>query len=260
MIPSISLENLKLSKYVCGTNNFVGITHRLDLIYAPYYSLKFRKQERITEILRYLIEQGVNTIISSPRMRIYNAIQAVQNETGTKIHWICSPSTRKTVKGLEMDIFKQIEWCADHEVSVCMPHRNYTDYALDTKTMIIKGLEPILEYIRDKGMIPGLSCHFHHVIKAVEKHKYDVKLIVQPYNQIGFESDTDPFTLATLIQNTKISILNIKPLAAGRLEPKIALPFCLKSIKKNDFIAVGTPKLSHAKEIVSIFNQFFNSN
>ena len=51
MIPTISLENLKISKYVCGTNNFVGINHRLDLIYAPYYFFKFRKIERITEIL-----------------------------------------------------------------------------------------------------------------------------------------------------------------------------------------------------------------
>ena len=155
MIPTISLENLKISKYVCGTNNFVGINHRLDFFYAPYYYLKFHKIERITEILGYLAEQGVNAIISSPRVRIYEAIQSVQKEKGVKIHWICSPSTRKTVIGLEMDIHKQIDWCADHEVSVCMPHRNYTDFALDTKAMTIKGLEPIVAHIRDKGMIPG---------------------------------------------------------------------------------------------------------
>jgi len=255
MIPTISLENLKISKYVCGTNNFVGINHRLDLIYAPYYFFKFRKIERITEILGYLAEQGVNAIISSPRIRIYDAIQSVQKEKGVKIHWICSPSTRKTVKGLEMDIDKQIDWCADHEVSVCMPHRNYTDFALDTKTMTIKGLKPIIAHIRDRGMIPGLSCHFHKVVEAVEKNKYDIKLIVQPYNQIGYMSDTDPSTLAGIIRKTKISILNIKPLAAGRLDPKLALPFCLKSIKKNDFISIGTPKLSQAKEIITIFQK-----
>jgi hypothetical protein len=259
MIPTITLENLKISKYICGTNNFVGINHRLDFIYAPYYYLKFRKIERITEILGYLVEQGVNAIISSPRVRIYEAIQSVQQESSMKIHWICSPSTRKTVKSLEMDIHKQIDWCADHEVSVCMPHRDYTDFSLDTDTMTIKGLEPILEHIRDKKMVPGLSCHFHKVVEAVEKQEYDVKLIVQPYNQIGFESDIDPFTLGKIIQKTKISILNIKPLAAGRLDPKLALPYCLKSIKKNDLIAVGTPKLSHAKEIVSIFNKFYST-
>jgi hypothetical protein len=259
MIPTITLENLKLSKYICGTNNFVGINHRLDFIYGPYYYLKFRKLERITEILLYLIEQGVNTIISSPRIRIYNAIQYVQKEIGTKIHWICSPSTRKTVKGLEMDIYKQIDWCADHEVSVCMPHRNYTDFALDLKLMTIKGLESILGHIRDRNMVPGLSCHYHKVIEAVEENNYDVKLIVQPFNQIGFQSDTDPFNLGKIIQKTKISILNIKPLAAGRLDPKIALPYCLKSIKKNDFVAVGTPKLSYAKEIISIFDKYYET-
>ena len=257
MIPSIPLENLKISKYICGTNNFVGINHRLDFIYTPYYLMKFRKIERITEIIQFLVKQGVNAIISSPRVKIYEAIQLVQKETGVKIHWICSPSTRKTVKGLEMNMQKQIDWCANHEVSVCIPHRNYTDFALDQDKMIIKGLNPIIEQIRDRNMVPGLSCHFHKVVEAVEKNNYDIKLIVQPYNQIGFMSDTDTHNLGKIIKETNISILNIKPLAAGRLDPQLALPFCLKSIKKHDFISIGTPKLSQAREIVSIFNNFY---
>ncbi len=257
MLPKIPLEHLKISKLICGTNNFVGINHRLDFIYGPYYFHKFRKIERITEILEYLLDKGVNAIISSPRIRIYNAIQLIQKEKGVKIHWICSPSTRKTVKGLEMDIFKQIEWCADHEVSICIPHRNYTDFALDKNTLKIKGLNPIVEYIRDKNMIPGLSCHYHQVIKAVENNKYDIKIIIQPYNQIGFMSDTSPECLKNIIQNTKISILNIKPLAAGRLNPYQAIPFCLKSIKENDFISVGTNKLSQSQEVISIFEDFY---
>ena len=259
MIPSIPLENIKLSKVVCGTNNFVGINHRLDFIYAPYFWHKFRKMERITEILSFFVEKGVNAIISSPRVRIYDAIQSVQNELGVKIHWICSPSTRKTVKGLERDIHKQIDWCAEHKASVCIPHRNYTDFALDKDKLIIKGLEPIIEHIRDKEMIPGLSCHFHKVIEAVERNNYDVQLIVQPLNQLGYISDTDPNSLVQLIQNTKISILNIKPLAAGRLNPRIAIPFCLNSIKRTDFISIGVNKLSQAKENITIFEELLES-
>jgi len=258
-IPMISLENLNLSKYVCGTNQFVGISHNLDFFYSPYYHIKFRKPNRIIEILTYLAGQGINAVISSPRERIFNALESVEQETGIKIHWICSPSKRKTIKGLEPDIFKQIDWCADHGVSVCMPHRSYTDVALNPEKLTIEGLSPILEHIRDKKMIPGLSCHSHKVIQAVEKQNYDVKIIVQPLNQLGFESDIDPVSLIRIIQNTNISILNIKPLAAGRLDPHLALPYCLKSIKKNDLIAIGTPKLSYAKEIMSIFNNYYGT-
>ncbi len=259
MIPSISLEHLKISKLICGTNNFVGINHRLDFIYGPYYWYKFRKLERITEILDYYVDKGVNSIISSPRERIFDAIQSVQNDKGIKIHWICTPSTRKTVKGLERDMHTQIDWCADHEVCVCLPHRNFTDFALDTKSMTINGLEPVLEHIRDRGMVPGLSCHFHEVIEAVEKNNYDVKLIVQPLNQLGYMSNTNTAKLIQRIQNTKISILNIKPLAAGRLEPKMAIQFCLKSIKPTDFISLGTPLLSQAQENVAIVEEFLET-
>lgn len=58
-------------------------------------------------------------------------------------------------------------------------------------------------------MVPFLSSHYHQTISIVEMRNYDVKLIVQPLNPIGFESNTKPEDLARIIQNTKIQILNL---------------------------------------------------
>jgi len=273
MIPKIALENLELSRMVCGTNQFVGISHVIGRFYrvgdpglihrSPfstfYYMHKFKDVGKIVEIMLYLAqEHGINCCVSSPRDAIHEAIQQVEKETGVKFHWLCTPSTRHTVPGLEGDIFKQIEWCADRGVSVCMPHRDYTDKALDVEANIIKGYPEISACIRDHGMIPGLSTHYIETIKAVEDNGYDAPLVIQPHNRIGFESDTEPTTLTTHIQETKLQILNIKPMAAGRIRPEEGLRWCLERIKPNDFLAVGFGDIKYAKEDAAFVENLMN--
>ncbi|MHA1339623.1 MAG: hypothetical protein ACTSRZ_05785 [Promethearchaeota archaeon] len=272
MIPKINLENLNLSKMICGTNQFVGITHRNNPIDMWLHLRRFKDPKTIADFMIYLMnEHGVNCCLSSPRDKIYKAIQIVEKETNQKFHWICTPSTRKTAKNIQPDIFKQIDWCEEHNVSVCMPHRSYTDKALDKNTLkigdddshssnnqITHKFPPypqIATYIRDKKMIPGLSTHYIETINAVEKYNYDAPIIIQPLNQIGFESNTSPQNLVKKIQSTKIQIIAIKPMAAGRLPPNSIL-WTLKQIKPNDFIAVGFGKFKFCMQDAKLIDDF----
>ncbi|MBD3350369.1 MAG: hypothetical protein GF364_02680 [Candidatus Lokiarchaeota archaeon] len=279
MIPKIPLENLKLSKIVCGTNQFVAITHRLNYFDILKHKRFYNDIHVVAKFITHLaVNYGINCIVSSPRQKIYDAIKMTENETGEKIHWICTPSIRKTVKELECDIFKQIDWCAEHDVSVCMPHRIYTDLVLDKETLKIGGTEinqlsrgksiskiiamglhiydrqvpkekikemwsisysDIAAHIRDGRMIPGLSTHYIESILAVEKHNYDAPLIIQPLNLKGYQSNVDPKRLVQVIKDTNLQILNIKPMAAGRLKPHPAFEFCLNNIKISDFMSFG---------------------
>jgi len=287
MYPMVTLEHLKLSKIVCGTNQFIGITHRPNPFEIWAHKIRYREASTVSKYLIHLQqEHGVNCIVSSPRIKIYEAIQIAEKETSEKIHWLCTPSVRNTVKGLEQDLFKQIAWCADHEVSVCMPHRIYTDMAMDMEQLVIGGVKyegqdvkfkgrwipvksirdeckipysEVAAFIRDKGMIPGLSTHYIEAIEAVEKNKYDAPLIIQPLNKIGFESNTDPETLAKKIQSTKYQILNIKPMAAGRIPPREGFEFCLSRIKPNDFMAMGFGKFEYCVEDGKIVEDLLNS-
>jgi hypothetical protein len=274
MIPKIKLEHLELPRMLCGTNQFVGISHVYGGFYrikdpglihrSPlstfYYMNKFKDVEKIAEIMLFLArEHGVNACISSPRDSIHEAIQAVRKETGAPYHWICTPSTRLTAKAIPADVYKQIQWCADHGVSVCAPHRDYTDKALDKATFTIKGYHEISARIRDLKMVPGLSTHFIETIKAVEDNKYDAPVIVQPHNKIGFESNTDPATLSRRIQETKLQVINIKPMAAGRIKPREGLEWCLQRIKPVDFLAVGFGDVKFAREDVDIVEKIMNA-
>lgn len=272
MFPRVKLEGLSLSKIVCGTNQFVGISHEFGfhrlrdpgLIHRSplstlYYALKFKDTRKVVEIMQYLaVEHGVNACISSPRQSIHDAIKAVERETGEKYHWICSPSKRQTVKGLAPDMNAQIDWCAEHGVSVCMPHRSYTDNALDPVAGTIEGLPALTAKIRDLGMIPGLSTHAHQVPGIVERQGYDVKLIVQPVNKIGFEANTTVEAAVQAVKTTRVQVINIKPMAAGRIRPKEGIEFCLDAIKDNDLLAIGFGDMAYAIEDAGIATAWFD--
>ncbi|NMC06697.1 MAG: hypothetical protein GYA24_15875 [Candidatus Lokiarchaeota archaeon] len=274
MIPKIPLEHLELPRMLCGTNQFVGISHVYGALYrigdpglihrSPfstfYYARKFKDVNKIVEIMLFLArDHGVNACISSPRDSIHAAIQQVRKETGTAYHWICTPSTRLTAKSLVPDIHKQIQWCAEHEVSVCAPHRDYTDKALDKGTLEIRGYPEIAARIRDMHMIPGLSTHQVETIAAVETHHYDAPVIVQPFNKLGFESNADPATIERRIKETRLQVINIKPMAAGRIKPREGLEWCLQRIKPVDFLAVGFGDIQFAREDVAIVEAMMNA-
>ncbi|MHA1697373.1 MAG: hypothetical protein ACTSWN_00870 [Promethearchaeota archaeon] len=240
MIPRVKLESLELSRLICGSNPFCGISHftpSRDLFFREYFTV-----DRIAEIMSYILEEfGVNCILSSPRDEIYEAINMVEKETGDRYAWLCTPGHyRGSAKGLgNADIFEQIKWCADHGVEVCMPHRSYTDAYMNTSTRTIEGIPEITAAIRDAGMIPGLSSHYHEVISIVEKQAYDIPVIIQPLNVLGFQSNVEVNTLMREIKRTRVQIINIKPLAAGRILPEVGLDFCFRNIKDHDFVCCG---------------------
>ncbi len=261
MLPKIALGNLQISRLLCGTNPFLGIYHG-HLWRTIRGFLRFRKDKagKIADIMLYLLQNhGVNACVSSPRDAIAEAIQIVEREAGERFYWFCSPSnSRITAKGLEPDIIQQVQWCADHEVAVCGPHRSFTDNNLDTSKREITGLQPVLDKIKDLGMIPMLSCHYHEVLKIAEEKYPDVRLVIQPFNPIGRYSDLQPGELEQVIQSTKLQVLNIKPLGAGRVSPREGLKFCFSKIKPNDFVTIGSASMAQAIENGLIAEEILN--
>ena len=79
MLPQISLEGLNLSKIVCGTNQFVGITHRWNPIDMLAHLRRFKEPKTVAKFLIYLFqEHGINCTISSPRDKVYEAIKITE--------------------------------------------------------------------------------------------------------------------------------------------------------------------------------------
>jgi hypothetical protein len=246
MIPAIPLESLSLCRLICGTNPFMGISHftpSRDMFLQEY----FADPATIAEIMIYLLEEfGVNACLSSPRDPMKQAIALVEKEYGEKYHWLCTPSARCTAEGIGDTLEAQIDWCAEAQVSVCLPHRSWTDAQLDPVNLRIRGLPEACAHIRDRGMIPGISTHYYECIAACNKQQYDVAVIIQPVNVDGFQSNIEVNTLIGVIQNTRYPIIAIKPLAAGRLLPEVGLRFTYSVIKPTDFVACGFDCLQNA--------------
>ena len=267
MLPEVSVENLTLSKIVCGTNQFVGITHRWNPIDMLMHLRRFKDPGVVAKFMIYLFQElGINCTISSPRDKVYEAIKITEKEIGERFHWICSPSRRKTAKDLPPDVYKQIDWCVERDVSVCLMQRGYVDKAIDTENLVIGGdipehppYEEISAYIRDKGMIPGMSSHLHETIKAIEKNNYDVPLLVMPYNKIGYLANTDINNLIKFVHGFKGQFLAIKPMAAGRVPPKEGIHFTLDNIRENDLMSLGFGKFDYCVEDGKILEDYFKS-
>src|SRR5271157_730456 len=254
MIPKVKLEHLELSRLICGTNPFVGISHftrAKDMFFAEY----FNTPEKIAEIMTYIAQEfGVNACISSPRDNIYQAIQQVKKETGQEFYWICTPSRRQTAVDLGAFIDEQIQWCADHEVAVCMPHRDYTDHNIREDDTINR-YEEISAAIRDLGMIPGLSTHYHETLRICDHNNYDAPLVTQPLNPVNFMSNIEVNDLSHYIRNTRRQVIAIKPLAAGRVLPEVGLTYVLNTIRPTDFVAVGFGNIHEADYDCQVFDQ-----
>ena len=92
-------------------------------------------------------------------------------------------------------------------------------------------------------------------LSGYKKNNYDAPLVIQPLNMKGYQSDTTPENLAKTIQETDIQILNIKPMAAGRLSPRESFEFCLSRIKDKDFLAVGFGKFEYCVEDLEMLEE-----
>lgn len=95
----------------------------------------------------------------------------------------------------------------------------------------IQGLRKAMRAI---SRIPGWRSLYAGFMKSGFVYKMGTDRLYAFNKKVGIDID-----MINTIRNTRIQILNIKPLAAGRVEPEIGLNFCFNNIKDNDFVACG---------------------
>jgi hypothetical protein len=243
-LPSTKIGDVEISKIVCGTNPFFGFSHftrSRDLWMKEYFT-----DERIREVLGRTNDFGINAVLGGTAERLYNIIRELSKE-GREIHFICTPG------GSTADeVMKGVEWCADHGVSICMPHQMYTDHNLVSSRDDLLGYDEIAEMIRSLGMVPGLSTHRPETITSMDRSGKDVETYCLPFNSLGFLSNVEVEWVRKVIQSSPKPIISIKPLAAGRITPEVGLPFVLRSIKEKDAVALGFSNVLEVEEDMEI--------
>jgi len=243
--PMTTIGGIEVSRVCCGTNPFNGISHfshARDMHMKEYYSV-----EHVVEVLEACRQEGINAIVGPAWESNYQMIHEHERQTGYHWVWICTPSGR-TAK----DVLPGVKWCADHGVSICLPHPDYTDSNLLIAENRIVGVEEILTTIRDCGMVPGLSTHRPETIVISDKVGYDVETYILPFNSAGFLCPVETDWTTRVIRDTPKPMVCIKPLAAGRLMPPTGLSFVLNNNKPIDTVAIGFLGAVEAKEDIGI--------
>jgi len=243
--PMTTIGGLKLSRMLCGSNPFMGIshfTHARSTWLKRYFTL-----DRIVECMEKCASYGINGIVSGPRQEIHDAIRALEDRTGHHMIWVCTPggSTPDEVK-------KDMEWMAERKAEICLTHPSFTDSNLVRAENKITGLEPLLKMMRDLGMVPGVSTHRPETLTVCEKAGYDIETYILPLNVAGFLCAVETDWQAKIIRNTPKPVICIKPLAAGRLMPFEGLNYVYNSIKPIDTVAVGFTSPEEVEEDIKI--------
>ena len=251
--PKTNVGGIQVSRLICGSNGFLGYSHfsrARDVWLREYFTA-----ERIAQVIEKFVRLGINAVMGPTEEKLHAAIQQVRDRTGQDIVFICTPG------GPTADeVMPGIEWCAEHDVRICMPHMNYTDTNLVLADRRITGLERLAARIRALDMVPGLSTHRPETIVVADAAGYDVETYILPYNSIGFLCPLETDWVAKVINETPKPVMCIKPLAAGRILPPTGLGFVFSSCKPIDMVVIGTISTYEAEEDVTIARQILTAS
>lgn len=244
--PKTEIEGVEISRLVCGTNTFNGYSHFSDA--KDKWMKRYFTIEKVVEVLESCQDLGVNALLGPVNEKTYQAQQELVERGRKPMEWIST-----TLGSLDVEELKgECRQASEMGNKLHAIHCGFVDSHLITYKDEIQGLEELLAYIRELGMIPGISSHRPEVLTILKTGKYDVQFINLPFNVDGFLCNVETNWIARMIQEIDIPVINIKPLAAGRLMPDEGLPFCYKNIKPGDAVAVGVMSPEEIAEDVLI--------
>jgi len=244
-LPTTKIAHLDISRLICGSNNFYGYSHisaARDRWLRKHFTV-----DRVVEVLATCGRLGVNAIVSGPNPDLYEALRRLEDQTGFHMNWMVTPWG----DSLE-ELKKGIDQCKDWGAEICMPHTSYIEANLKIREGEISTLREALGYIRDSGMIPGISSHRPEALGICTQRGYDVELMILPLNTLGFLCSLEVEWQSRIIRDCPKPVLVIKPLAAGRISPEPGFTFVYNRIKPIDLVAVGVLSSEEMEENVAL--------
>jgi len=255
--PRTIVGGVSLSRMIIGTNWFLGFSHCTEAKSA-YIRENVMERRKIADTIEVFLRRGVDTImglISMPPLA--DAVKEAEDRTGAGVIVVSTPhvpvSPETPAKGFDKDAAAKI---LDRELELgarfCMPHQCTTDALADRCTRKIRRIEPLLGWIRERGMIPGLSTHMPEVIVYTDESGLDVETYISLYNSAGFLMQLEIDWVARIIHEAKKPVMTIKPMAAGQLRPFQGLTFVWSTLREQDLVTVGTMSPREAEEVVDM--------
>ena len=231
-LPTTTIGGLAISRLVLGSNPFFGFSHQTAA--RDSWLKRHFTDERIYEVMQAAAGLGINLFVSGPQPRFAQLRRRLREETGFHLHWACTPGGEDLAE-LKQDIDQMAGW----GVEICLPHTCWVEARLRVGEREVAELREALDYIRQCGMLPGVSTHRPEVLPIANERGYDVETFIIPLNALGFLCPFEVEWQAHIIAHCPQPVICIKPLAAGRLTPLPGLSFVYQRLKPIDTVAIG---------------------
>ncbi|MEA3402628.1 MAG: hypothetical protein U9R79_15420 [Armatimonadota bacterium] len=248
ILPTTTIEGYEIGRLVIGTNWFLGYSH-ISAAKSRWIQ-RYQDTEKIARVLEVCSAGGMNATVAPVSELMTEALRLHEERTGRHIIQILTPGGATTE-----ELMEGIDETADLGAEFCLPHTSWTDARLHPARNEITDWPRVAEYIRKKGMIPGLSTHRPEAIVVGDRAGYDIGVYIQPINPIGFLCSVETDWVAGVINRTEKPVIVIKPLAAGRVNPPTGLGFVFSNIKPIDVVCIGLLCEEEAEEDLEITRQ-----
>ena len=249
--PRTTVGGVSMPRMIVGTNWFLGFSH--TSFAQDMFIKSYQTRENVTDILTVFMNAGVNAIMGDPSQMLCNAIDDAQQQTGREMISIITPGFDVTGKGpAEEQPEVVLDKSKKQGATFCFPHTSTTEQLIDKREKIIRDIDKYTKMIRDRGMIPGLSCHMPEAVIYADAQGADVETYIQLYNGAGFLMQVEADWIMKVIHGAKKPVMTIKPLAAGRLIPVVGLSFVWNTIRDQDMVTIGTTTPDEAREVIDI--------
>lgn len=116
-----------------------------------------------------------------------------------------------------------------------------------------------LELIRKEGFLAGVGSHYHNVIDICEDKGYNPDFYMITFNGLAITCSKDTEAISKSIRSTNKPVLAFKVLGGGRIPPRDAFRFTLKSIKSTDFLNVGMAFPEEVEENTQLIRELTSS-
>lgn len=237
----IPFAGLTVSRFIIGGNPFSGFSHQNET--TDRDMLHFFTSARIKETLREAERLGVNAHIGRADHHIMRVLMEYWDEGG-KIQWIAQ--TCPELGPIERGIQNAVRGGA----SACYVHGGVMDHLLQTHQL--DQVPPAIQMIRDAGMPAGIAGHDPRVFQWAEQHLDVDFYMCSYYNSMRREErpdhvhgstewfmDEDREKMVTMIQTLSRPAIHYKVMAAGRNDPRQAMKYVARHLRKNDAVCVG---------------------
>ncbi len=196
---------LKLPRLMLGTSPFIA-AGQFGLKAMEYYSRFYLNPSNIAKVYREAYELGVKAlqlVASKP------TIQALEL-ANVKFHLTVS------IYGDFEKTLRKIERFKPEIVAV---HAEIAD------SLNLPKIEGCLREVKRVGAVPAAATHLPgRTIPALDKLG-EVEVYLAPLNRLGLFMEPDPEETLKALRETPAKIIAIKPLAAGRLNPREAFEY-----------------------------------